>query len=311
MRIIITGATGFIGKALSSHLVEAGFEVIALSRNTKTASKIFGEKVTVAEWDGKTAKGWANYAEGAFAIVNLAGENIAGGRWTSSKKKKILESRLNAGKSVVEAVRQAQVKPKVVIQSSGIGYYGAHLDEIVDEIFPLGTGFLPEVAQRWENSTKEVESFGIRHIVIRTGVVLGKDGGALPRLIRPFRFFLGGHPGDGEQYFSWIHLQDEIRAIRFLIEKEDLNGAFNLTAPESLKMKEFCHILGKVMRRPSWFPLPGFFLRMIYGQMAEETILHGQRVVPKRLQEAGFEFLYPEAESALQEILNKGLDYIK
>jgi uncharacterized protein (TIGR01777 family) len=305
MRIIITGATGFIGKALSSHLVEAGYEVIALSRNSKTARKIFGEKVIVTEWDGKTAKKWVNYAEGAFAIVNLAGENIAGGRWTTSKKEKILGSRLNAGNAVVEAIRETKGKPKVAIQSSGIGYYGAHLDEIVDEKFPLGTGFLPEVAQKWENSTKEVESLGIRHIVIRTGVVLGKDGGALPRLITPFKFFVGGHPGDGEQYFSWIHLQDEIRAIRFLIEREDLNGEFNLTAPGSIKMKEFCHILGKVIRRPFWFPLPGILLRMIYGQMAEETILHGQRVIPKRLQEAGFEFLYPEAESALQEILNK------
>jgi len=176
---------------------------------------------------------------------------------------------------------------------------------MVDEIFPLGTGFLPEVAQKWENSTKEVESLGVRHIVIRTAIVLEKEGGALPRLMMPYRFFIGGHAGSGEQYFSWIHLQDEIRAIRFLMEKEDLNGAFNLTAPGSLKMKEFCHILGKVMRRPSWLPIPGFFLRMIYGQMAEETILTGQRVIPKRLQEAEFEFLYPEAESALQEIFEK------
>jgi hypothetical protein len=305
MRIIITGGTGFIGKALSNHLAEAGYEVIVLSRKAKTADKILGGKVTLAEWDGKTAKGWVNYAEGAFAIINLAGENIAGGRWTPSKKEKILGSRLNAGNAVVEAVKETKEKPKVVVQSSGIGYYGVHSEEIVDETFPLGTGFLPEVAQRWENSTKGVESLGVRHIVIRTGVVLGRDGGALPRLITPFKFFLGGHPGNGEQYFSWICLQDEIRAIRFLMEKEDLNGAFNLTAPGSLKMKDFCSVLGKVMRKPSWFPLPGFFLHLIYGQMAEETILTGQRVIPKRLQEAGFEFIYPEAEPALQEILNK------
>ncbi len=304
MRIIITGGTGFIGKALSGYLSEAGYEVIALSRKAKTVDKILGEKVTLAEWDGITAKGWIDYAEGSFAIVNLAGENIAGGRWTASRKGKILGSRLNAGKAVVEAVKETKVKPKVVIQSSGIGYYGALSEEIVDENFPLGTGFLPEVAQRWENSTKEVGSLGVRHIVIRTGVVLGKDGGALPRLITPFKFFLGGHPGDGEQYFSWICLQDEIRAIRFLLEKEDLSGAFNLAAPGSLKMKDFCSVLGRVMRRPSWFPLPGFFLHLIYGQMAEETILTGQRVVPKRLREAGFEFLYSEVEPTLQEILN-------
>ncbi|MDH4222127.1 MAG: TIGR01777 family oxidoreductase [candidate division Zixibacteria bacterium] len=305
MRVIITGGTGFIGRTLSGHLVEAGYEVIALSRKAKTSSKILGEKITLAEWEGKTSKGWVNYADGAFAIVNLAGENIAGGRWTEAKKQAIMESRLNAGNAVVQAVKETKEKPKVIIQSSGIGYYGVHSEEIVDETVPLGSGFLPEVAERWENSTREVESFGVRHIIIRTGVVLGKDEGALPRLIMPFRFFFGGHPGNGEQYFSWIHLQDEIRAIRFLMEREDLNGIFNLTAPGSLKMKDFSSILGKVMRRPSWFPLPGFLLRMIFGQMAEETILTGQRVLPKRLQEYGFKFLYPEAEPALQEILNK------
>lgn len=308
MRFIITGATGFIGKALCRELTEVGYEVVALSRNRETGAKILGEKVKVAKWDGKTAKSWGNLADRAYAVINLAGENISSGRWTDKRKKVILESRLNSGKAAVEAVRQAKEKPKVVIQASAIGYYGSHGDEIVDEDFPPGKGFLPEVAQQWELSTKAVELVGVRHIIIRTGIVLGKDEGAFPRLALPFRLFVGGRLGKGEQWFSWIHLKDEVRAIRFLIEKEDLEGVFNLAAPGAVKEKDFARILGKVLRRPSWFSVPGFLLRLLFGEMAEGALLTGQRVVPKRLLDAGFEFLYPEAEHALREILGEKLN---
>jgi len=305
MRVIITGATGFIGKALCQELTEAGYEVVALSRSRETGTRILGEKVKVAQWDGKTAKSWETLCNGDYAFINLAGENLSAGRWTDKRKKIILESRLNAGKAVVEAVKQAKEKPKVVIQASAIGYYGSRGDEIVDEESAPGKGFLPEVAQQWELSTKAVELAGIRHIIIRTGIVLGKDEGAFPRLALPFRLFVGGHLGAGEQWFSWIHLKDEVRAIHFLMEKEDLSGVFNLTTPGSLKEKDFAVLLGKVMRRPSWFPVPGFVLRLLVGEMANEALLTGQRVVPKRLLEAGFEFLYPEAEFALRDILGK------
>ncbi|HVP37428.1 MAG TPA: TIGR01777 family oxidoreductase [Terriglobales bacterium] len=305
MRIIITGATGFIGKALCQELTEAGYEVVALTRNREAGVRILGDKVKLAQWDGKTVKGRGDLANGAYAIVNLAGENISSGRWTEKRKKIILESRLNAGKAVVEAVKQAKEKPKVVVQASGIGYYGSLAEKIADEEFPPGKGFLPELAQQWELSTKAVELFGVRHIVIRSGIVLGKGGGAFPRLINPFRFFVGGRIGNGEQWFSWIPLKDEIRAIRFLIENENLEGVFNLTAPEALKEKDFAAVLGKVMRRPSWFPVPGFVLRLLFGEMAQVALLTGQRVTPKRLLAAGFDFLYPEAEIALREILGK------
>jgi len=305
MRVIIAGATGFIGRILVKQLSEAGYEIIVLSRNPESGKKLLGTPVTVVEWDGKTAKGWEKYVDGAYAIINLAGENISSGRWTEKRKKIILESRLNAGKAVVEAVRQAKEKPKVVIQTSGIGYYGSHGDEIIDEDFPPGKGFLPEVAQQWELSTKAVELVGVRHVIIRTGIVLGKDAGAFPRLALPFRLFFGGRLGNGEQWFSWIHLEDEVRAIRFLMEKEDLSGVFNLTAPGALKEKDFARILGKVMRKPSWFPVPGFLLRLLFGEMAEGALLTGLRAFPKRLLAAGFKFQYAEAESALQEILGK------
>ncbi|MFH1336384.1 MAG: TIGR01777 family oxidoreductase [Candidatus Zixiibacteriota bacterium] len=302
MRVIITGATGFIGKALVAELTKGNYEIVALTRNPKHKSTL--NKISYIQWDAKNSNSWTDYVDGAYAIVNLAGENISAGRWTQKRKQAILQSRLNAGKAIVEAVKQVNRKPKVIVQASAIGYYGSRGDEALDESSSPGTGYLPEVAQKWELSTQEVESLGVRHVIIRTGIVLGKDGGALPRLIQPFRFFVGGPLGSGKQWFSWIHLKDEIRAIHFLMENENLNGAFNLTAPSPLAMKDFCKILGQVMHRPCWLKVPGFMLRLIMGEMAEALLLTGQRVQPKRLLEAGYQFLYPEAEPALQQILN-------
>jgi uncharacterized protein (TIGR01777 family) len=303
MRVIILGATGFIGRALCKFLMEVGYEVVALTRNKNRGREILGKGIEVVEWDSKSEVGWESHANGAYAIVNLIGENLASGRWTQEKKKSILESRLNAGKAVSIAIQRVQIKPKVVIQASAVGYYGSRSDEILDESSEPGEGFLSEVAVKWEDSTKEVEP-QVRRIIIRTSPVLGRSGGVLTRLIRPFRFFLGGPVGSGKQWFSWIHLDDEVGAIRFLMEREDLQGAFNLTAPEQLMIKDFYHTIGKAMRRPSWLPIPGFVLRLLFGEMAQETILSGQRVVPKRLTEAGYKFIYPKAEKALKEILS-------
>lgn len=301
-RIVITGATGFIGKILSRQLIETGYDVVALSRNPDKAGESLGEKVSVVKWDAKTSFGWIDYADGAYGIVNLTGENIGAGRWNQTKKQRILQSRLDSGKAVLEAVEKAKNKPNVVIQASGIGYYGDRGDEILDESSSSGSGFLVAIAKKWEKTTKQVESMGIRHIVIRTGVVLGKDEGFLPRVLLPFRLFAGGHLGSGKQWISWIHIEGEAKAIRFLIEREDSKDVFNLTSPNSLTSKDFFNILGKVMRRPSWLHIPGFALRLFLGEMAEELILSGQRAVPKRLLESGYEFLYPNLEPVLNEI---------
>lgn len=312
-RVIISGATGFIGKVLCRHLLEAGYEVVGLSRNPDEGKRFLPGQVNFARWDAKSAEGWIDHADSAFAIVNLAGENIASGRWTKQRKQRILESRVDAGKAVVDAVEKVKAKPQVVIQSSGIGYYGDSGDEIVDETSPPGSGFLVEVAKEWERTTEQVKSSGVRHIIIRTGVVLGKGQGFLSRVMTPFRFFVGGHMGKGKQWISWIHIEDEIRAIRFLMERESLEGVFNLSAPNPLTSGDFSKALGKAMKRPAWLHVPGFALSLFLGEMAQELILSGQRAMPKRLLESGYEFSYADAESALAQILShdKNLKLLK
>ncbi len=303
-RIVITGATGFIGRALCKHLVEKGYEVVALSRSPEKGGEWLPDQVRLAKWDAKTAKGWEDFGDGANAIMKLAGESIASGRWTQKKKRRILKSRLTAGEAVLQAVERAESKPKVVIQASGIGIYGDRNDEMLDESSRPGSGFLVEVAKPWEGSTKKVESAGVRHVIIRTGVVLGAEGGFLSRVLLPFRLFVGGRLGSGHQWIPWIHLDDEVRAIRFLMEKEELQGVFNLTAPNPLTSKDFFSLLGKVMKRPSWLPVPGFALSLLLGEMGKELILSGQRAIPNRLLESGYEFLYARAEPALREMLD-------
>jgi len=303
MRVVITGATGFIGSQLCERLHKE-YEVIALSRNSELAKKSIGHLTKIVQWDAKTPAGWKNEADGAHAIINLAGDNLASGRWNNLRKSRILQSRLDAINAIVEAIKQMRNKPKVVILASAIGYYGSRTDEQLDETSPPGEGFLANVCGSIENSAKKIESLGVRCVITRSGVVLGRDAGALPRLAKPFRFFLGGYLGSGRQWFSWISLKDELAAIKFLIENENLNGAFNLTAPQPVTMKEFCVTLGRILKRPCLIKVPGFALRLALGEMADEMLLSGQKVLPKRLLDAGFEFRFPVLEKALSAIYN-------
>lgn len=301
MRVIITGGTGLIGRVLAGELVAAGWEVIVLSRHPERAPQM-SEGVRAEKWDGRTAQGWGGLADGAGAIVNLAGENIAGGRWTADRKRRIRESRLAAGAAVVEAVTAARQKPSVVVQASGIGYYGPYGDEPISEDGPPGTDFLGRLAVEWEASTAPVEAMGVRRVVVRTGVVLSREGGVLPRLMLPFRFFVGRRLGDGQQWVSWIHIADEVRAIRFLMENPNVRGPYNLTAPNPVTNAQLARTLGRVLGRPSWMPVPAPALRLLLGEMAD-ALLTGQRAVPQRLLEAGFRFRFPELEAALMDLL--------
>jgi len=302
MRVVITGATGFIGKALCQSLHD-DYEIIALSRDAEKARESLVQLAKVAQWDGKTTTGWINQLDGAIEVINLAGENLGSGRWNQAKKERILRSRLDAIEAIAEAIKHVQKKPKVLIQASAIGYYGSRQDEPLDETSPPGEGFLTNVCGSVENAAQDIERLGVRCVIIRSGVVLGSQAGALPRLAKLFRFYLGGHLGSGKQWFSWISLDDEVAAIRFLMENENLHGIFNLTSPQPVTMRDLCKTLGKVLHRPAWLAVPGFILRLALGEMADEMLLSGQKVLPERLLKAGFKFEYPTIENALSAIV--------
>lgn len=301
MRVLITGGTGSIGRALAANLAADNYEVIVLSR-TPGEAKDLPAGVRAEKWDGRTASGWAHLADGAHAIVNLAGANLSSQRWSDERKKVLLDSRVNAGKAVVEAVKNAIKKPVVVIQASAVGYYGPYSVERVTEALPAGRDYLADVCVQWEASTATVEEMGVRRAIIRTGVVLDAGAGALQFMMAPFSLFVGGPVGDGSQPIPWIHPEDEVRAIRFLIESPEASGPFNLAAPNPVTNAQFGETLGKVMGRPSWLPLPAFAMKILVGEVSF-VLLKGQRAYPKRLEEMGFAFTYPDLEPALRHLL--------
>lgn len=309
MRILITGGTGLIGTALATELVRHGHEVIALSRNPERHRRDEVPGADLVAYDGKTAEGWGHLVNADTAIVNLAGESIAGEgfppkRWTEEKKQRILQSRVDVGRAMVEAVESAAEKPRVLIQASGTDYYGWPGDQVVTEDSPPGDTFLARVTHAWEQSTEPVEHMGVRRCVIRSGMVLSDRGGSFPVLLIPFRFFFGGPLGRGEQYYAWIHIDDAVRAIRFLIENEEASGPYNLVAPTPVKQKVLARIVGQAMRRPWFIPAPAPAVRLMIGEQAE-LVLRGQRAIPRRLTEAGFEFRYPDPEQAVRDLLGR------
>ena len=299
MRAIIAGGTGFIGQALAAELKANGWEIVVLSRAPGKVAEVFGSGVIGMRSDNGD---WPDMLGPDCVIVNLAGENIASGRWTGAKKQRILQSRLDSGDRIVRSIRLAERVPSAVIQASAIGYYGPRDDNPVDESAPSGKGFLADVCRQWEASTAPLDEMGIRRCVIRTGMVLG-NGGALARMLPPFRAYLGGPPGTGLQGVSWIHLADQVGAIRFLMERESARGAYNLTAPNPVVFRTFARILGELLHRPSGLKTPAFALRALFGEMADEVLLSGQIALPSRLLDAGYRFRFPELEGALEDIL--------
>ncbi len=299
MKVIIPGGTGLLGTALSENLVRDGYEVIVLSRHPEQASLPDGVKAVY--WDARTGQGWVDEANGADVIVNFAGENLSSGLWTAKRKERFLSSRVNAGLAVDDAIEHTLKKPGLVIQASGIDYYGPHGDETLTEASPPGNSYLANLCRTWESTTEKVDQFGVRRVILRTGVVITPKGGALPLISLPFKFFVGGPVGSGKQWISWIHIQDEIRAIRFLMEHPEAHGAYNLTAPNPVTNREFGKALAKVLGRPFWFPAPARALRLVLGELAS-IVLNGQRVLPARLQEAGFQFDFPTVEGALSNL---------
>ncbi len=295
MRVLITGGSGLLGTALAENLSDK-HEVIIVSRTSKGKSRF---KTIV--WDIIP-----EHITNDTAIIHLAGDNVGEGKWTPKKKRKILDSRLKTGKQIVDAIAESEDKPQVLIQSSAVGYYGRSESKTFKEDSDPDSAndFLADVCEQWEESTVNVSKSGVRRVVTRTGVVLSTKGGALKEMMLPFKMFAGGQIGSGRQWMSWIHIEDEIRAIRFLMENDHARGAFNLVAPNPVRNHEFVRALADVMNRPAILPVPAFAVKMLLGEKAEYIVLKGQKVTPDRLETIGFSFKHPIIEGALANLVN-------
>ena len=301
MKIILSGGTGFIGKPLVRELLGQGHNVVILTRHAAQSSH---EGLSYALWDGRNQGAWSQQVDGADAVINLAGESIGDKRWTKSQKEKILQSRLSATNALVTAITAAKQKPEVLISGSAVGYYGSIPEGNVTEDVPAANDLHAQVCKEWENAAQKAETLNVRVVCLRTGIVLEKDGGALKRMLLPFKLFAGGPIGSGKQWMPWIHREDMLRAIMFVLENRAVRGPVNMTAPEPVRMREFAKALGKAMRRPSLAPVPGFVLKIILGELSV-MVLTGQRALPKKLQQAGFQFTHPNISEALSSILSR------
>lgn len=300
MKIVIAGGAGFIGRAMTrAWALEHGLMV--LTRAPERTQPLLPEGVRAVGWDGKELGEWVQQLEGADALINLAGESIAQ-RWTPAVKQRLWDSRVKTTELLVRAVQQVSVPPRLMLQASAIGIYEQSPDATLDESSPPASGFLAELGKAWEAAAQPVQERGVRLCVMRIGVVLGEGGGALERMLTPFKLGVGGPLGSGKQWLSWIHLDDVVGAAAFLTERGDLSGAFNFTAPNPVTMNEFAKTLGKVLLRPSLLRAPAFALRLMLGEAAD-LLLQGSRVLPKRLFEAGYVFKYPTLEDALRNLL--------
>lgn len=298
MRIAVSGASGLIGSGLCERLAAAGHEVLKLvRRNTDEPRHI--------AWDPEAGTMDPGPLERLDAVVHLAGEPIAAGRWNAARKARIRDSRGRGTRLLCDTLARLQAPPRALICASAIGIYGDRGDTLLDESSPPGEGFLADVCREWEAAADPARDAGIRTVHVRIGIVLSREGGALGKMLTPFRLGLGGIVGSGRQYWSWIALDDLVSAIVFAIETEELSGPVNGTAPNPVTNREFTRILGRVLRRPTIFPLPAFAARLALGEMADELLLGSQKVIPAQLQKAGFRFAYPDLQPALEHLLRR------
>ena len=304
MKIVIAGGTGFIGKKLVKRLLDDGCSVVILSRKLKPGEAESDGKIQYAQWDASTVGDWAFHLQNAEAVINLTGEPIAGKRWTDKQKKKIVQSRIAPTRALVAAIEQSSPRPGLLLNASAVGYYGDVEKGEVDETYPPGTGFLADTCALWENEAMAAAGLGVRIVLIRIGVVLSTGGGALPKLLLPFKLWLGGHLGTGAQWMPWIHQDDLVSAIVFILNNPDLYGPFNCVSPAAVTMREFAKILGSVIGRPSWMPVPSFALRLLLGEMSE-MLLTGQKAVPKKLLGNGFQFKFNRLDEAFVDLLKR------
>jgi uncharacterized protein (TIGR01777 family) len=300
MRIIITGGTGFVGSLLIETLERRGDQLLILTRHPKKAQP--GSNKTYMAWNPEEEQSIVKEIDGADAVINLAGESIIG-RWSHVKKEKILTSRVHSTQIIVNSIKKASVKPKVLINASAVGYYGSRGNESLTEESAAGVGFLTEVCKVWEAHAIRAEDFNVRVVRLRIGIVLDKTGGALKLMIPPFRFGAGGWLGDGNQWMSWIAREDLVRVIIFCLDHSETKGAIHAVAPQPITNKAFSMVLAQVLKRPCLAPVPAFLLKILLGEMSE-ILLGSQKVLPKRALELGFTFQHPEIRNALETILH-------
>ncbi|TKB94077.1 MAG: TIGR01777 family protein [Nitrospira sp.] len=304
MQIVVTGGTGFIGRPLCTSLCQEGHRVTLLTRRIETQWPC-ASIVTAVEWNGREGGAWEHCLDGTDVIINLAGAPIADGRWTDARKELLIESRVLSTRVLIEALSRCPSRPRALINASGIGYYGASDDRLLDEGAARGQGFLSYLSFLWEAEALRAAELGVRVVMLRTGMVLEQDGGALPKMLLPFRFFAGGPIMPGTQWVSWIHRRDHIGLIHWMLANPNVSGPVNAVAPEAVTMNQFCDAIGRVLHRPSWLPVPGFALQAALGELGT-LMTTGQRVTPAKALSHGYVFQYPKLEPALRAILTKG-----
>ena len=302
MRVLITGATGFIGGRLCQVLAADGHELVALSRDPEKAQSELPLLSAAYPWDPLAGPAPKAAFDGVDAVVHLAGESVAG-RWTQKKMRGIRDSRETGTRHLVDSIAAAGERPQVLVSASAIGFYGDRGDEKLTENSGPGDDFLADVCQSWEREALNVEGLGVRLVRLRVGVVVGAGGGALDAMLPPFKMGIGGPMGSGRQWWSWVHRDDLVAMILRALTDENLTGVYNATSPEPMSQKEFGKVLGKVLRRPAFLPTPAFALKLVLGGFSTE-LLSSKRVLPAGLQEAGFEFRYADLEAALREALS-------
>jgi uncharacterized protein (TIGR01777 family) len=283
-------------------LSRKGHRVTLLTRKGHAASRLVGPSVTTVEWNGRDPGAWEERLEGADAVINLAGAPLADARWTHARKRLLTDSRVQLTRRLVEAISRRSAKPRVLISASGIGYYGPSDDRVLSEAAPQGEGFLADLCVAWEGEARRAEEFGTRVVLLRTGMVLERDGGALPKMLLPFRLYLGGPIMPGTQWVSWIHRRDHVGLMEWALTTPTVSGPINLVAPEPERMQTFCESLGRVLRRPCWLPVPETVLSLALGELGT-VMTTGQRVSPQKALEQGYVFQYPSLEPALRAIL--------
>ncbi|MBZ5482174.1 TIGR01777 family protein [Priestia megaterium] len=300
MKIVIAGGTGFVGKALTKHFLTQKHYVYILTRNADKAAR--DPKLKYVEWMQENSQP-EEHVEGADVFINLAGVSLNSGRWKDERKKAIVESRLSSTQEILRIMAALPEKPSLYVNASAVGYYGTSTTETFTEASPsMGTDFLAETVKKWENEALKAMELNIRTVLTRFGVILGKDGGALPSTALPYKLFAGGTVGSGEQWMSWVHLQDVVKIIDYCIHTEQIEGPVNVTAPNPVQMKEFGKTIGKVLNRPHWMPVPSFGLQLLMGEMSM-IILKGQRVLPEKLIQQNYIFTYTVLEDALRDLL--------